>query len=73
MCIRDSINDKHKVTHDELVESLNMSSQAVGQHVAILRRASFVQLDKVGNELSYSLNIIEIEKVVNAVDEFNKA
>lgn len=67
------INDKHKVTHDELVESLNMSSQAVGQHVAILRRASFVQLDKVGNELSYSLNIIEIEKVVNAVDEFNKA
>lgn len=67
------INDKHRVAHDQLVESLNLSSYIVGQHVAILRRAKFVNVDNVGNELYYSLNIIEIEKVVNAVDRFNKA
>jgi putative PIN family toxin of toxin-antitoxin system len=67
------INDEEQVTKDELVESLKLSSHIVGQHVAILRRANFVNVDKVGNELYYSLNIIEIEKVVNAVDKFNKA
>ncbi len=57
------IHEKRKATVSELYVELNLDQPIVSNHLAILRRTGFVQSERLGRNIFYSINYSRLDHV----------
>lgn len=62
------IDENGKITVTELYVKLRLEQSVASQHLAILRKAGFVNTDRDGKFIYYSINTSRIEDVNQFVD-----
>ena len=66
------IQSEEKISVTEIYVKLRLEQSVVSQHLAILRRARFVNTTRDGKFIYYNINHDRLDYVVNIVDELLK-
>jgi DNA-binding transcriptional ArsR family regulator len=66
------IDEKGKVIVSEIFLSLHLEQSVASQHLAVLRKAGFVNADRDGKFIHYSVNTDRIKDVARFVDDLLK-
>jgi DNA-binding transcriptional ArsR family regulator len=66
------LEEKSNLTVTEIYVKLRVEQSVASQHLAILRRAEFVQTSRDGKNIHYSLNTARLEEVNVFVKELLK-
>ncbi|HYM94443.1 MAG TPA: metalloregulator ArsR/SmtB family transcription factor [Chitinophagaceae bacterium] len=66
------IDENSKVTVTEIYVKLRLEQSVASQHLAILRKAGFVNTDRDGKFIYYSVNASRMEELNNFVEELLK-
>ncbi len=57
------IDEQEKITVTELYQKLMLEQSVASQHLAILRKAGFVQTSREGKYIYYSVNLNRVQEV----------
>jgi DNA-binding transcriptional ArsR family regulator len=63
------IDENGKMTVTDLYVKLRLEQSVASQHLAILRKAGFVNTDREGKFIFYSVNVIRMKELNKFVDE----
>jgi DNA-binding transcriptional ArsR family regulator len=62
------IDEQGKITVTEIYVKLRLEQSVASQHLAILRKAGFVNTDREGKFIYYSVNTVRLEELNQFVD-----
>jgi DNA-binding transcriptional ArsR family regulator len=66
------LHDNSKLTVTALFQKLRLDQSATSQHLAILRKAGFVNTERDGKHIYYSINYKRLEELHACADKLSK-
>ena len=66
------LHEQSKLTVTALYVKLRLDQSATSQHLAVLRKAGFVNTEREGKCIYYSVNYTRIEELKNSADQLLK-